>query len=388
VWQDLNQALIHRNISLIGNILDSNPGLEHSIINYFTKNISESDLKRGLSIARKYGYTPDIPLNLSPLIPQYHLKSTTIILVFSFVQIALLIFILLVLFSRLYKQMNTLCLGAEKIMNGSFDIKLPEDGEGILPNLGFQFNQMSNRLKHTLDALKSEKVMLKNIISDISHQLKTPLSSLYVFNELLLDGATEQEDVRNEFLIKSKVQLERMEWLIQALLKISRLEAGVIQFNRKYEDLCFMINNIVNSLEFKWKEKNHSIQIIKNLAEEGKDFVYLSYDPEWLGEAVENIIKNAIEYTPVGGKIDIIVEEKESLVTLIIKDSGIGIPQEDLPYIFNRFYQGRNSKKGTGIGLSLSRLIVEKHGGVINVSSRKNQGTTFTITFPKSLLRT
>lgn len=380
-WSNLNRELIDRNISLIGRIVNDHPELEETVIAAFTRDMEEEELKVGLNLAERYGYTSDFPINASPVINNSFIKSIYGNIFIILVGLIIVLLLLYKIFNQIFESMNGISLGAENIMRGNFDIKFPEEGEGELPKLGFQFNQMSKRLQLTMEALNEEKSMLKDMISNISHQLKTPLASLRMFNELLLDGAAEDKDVRQEFLEKSMTQLERMEWLIHTLLKISRLEVGVIEFNKDTNDLPKTIRQVVDSLEVRCKEK----RLVVCINEEAGP-VYLLHDSKWIGEALGNIIKNAIDYTPEHGKIDICICKNSSTAGIIIKDTGIGIPQDELPYIFKRFYQGKMSrgisKKGSGIGLALAKLIIERHGGLINVSSKVNEGTTFSITFP------
>lgn len=382
IWRQLNKEIINRNIAVIGNVVRYNPELEDMIIGSFTQEIDNVYIKEGIQIAQKYGYTPKINLNISPTINKFYIKS---IIVSSLILIGVLIVLLTFVyftFKQFYGNVHHLSIGAEKIMEGNFKLKFPEENEGEISKLGFQFNQMSKRLQFTLEELRNEKDFLKNMISDISHQLKTPLTSLRMFNELLIEGAVEEPEVREEFLQKSFVQLDRMEWLIHTLLKMARLETGVIELNMEDKDIAKTIRDEIKSLKIRFNNKKQKV-IMKNLDEA----VYFPHDSRWIGEALRNIIKNSIDYTPEGGEISILMEETETLIRIEIEDTGMGISKEDIPLIFQRFYQGRNSKKvtkiGTGIGLSITKVIVEKHNGNIEVCSLEDKGTKFTIVFPK-----
>ncbi|MCX7749521.1 MAG: HAMP domain-containing histidine kinase [Clostridia bacterium] len=382
VWNGFNKEMIDRNVAVIGNMVSSHPELEKEIVSAFTREMRENDFKKGADIAKQYGYTGDLPFSITPLMKgAYNREMIGILLAFG-LQPAFILLIIHTAFLIIYRRLRELSLGAEKIMRGNFSIRFPEGGEGELPKIGFHFNQMAKRLQMTLEELKTEKLLLKNMLSDISHQLKTPLASLKMFNELLLDERKSEPGIQKEFLQKSMSQIERMEWLIYTLLKLSRLEAGVIEFNKTKDDIGNTLRDVLNSLEIKRQEKYQKVELdlVKS--------TYLLHDKKWLGEAFQNIIKNAMDYTPSGGAILIGLEEQESTLSVTVRDTGVGIPKEEIPNVFKRFYRGERTKgmtaKGSGIGLALAKLIIEKHEGFIDVQSEVGQGTIFTITFPKS----
>ncbi|MCC5427797.1 sensor histidine kinase, partial [Clostridium botulinum] len=220
-----------------------------------------------------------------------------------------------------------------------------------------------------------------NIISDISHQLKTPLSSLIMFNELMKDENMPIEDRKN-FLKLSDEQLRRMEWLIINLLKIGRLEAGVVEFRRENNPLYVTVNKALAGLSEKAKEKSQ--QVIVDIDED----VYFKHDMDWTAEAISNIIKNSIEHTDNYGQIKINCEETPISLTISIKDNGEGIPEKLQNKIFERFYKGENSvnPSSIGIGLSLTKSIIESQNGSIIVESEEGKGTEFIITFLKTVI--
>ncbi|MBU5485566.1 sensor histidine kinase [Clostridium sp. MSJ-11] len=383
-FKKFNAETIKINISTIGSILEKSPELESTIMQSFSLGFNEDNYKRGIEFTKKYGYIDSLPISSTSSLNNFY---KTIKFNFFILTLTLSIAILLLLlntFNKLHHSIKEFSLGTDKIMDGSFDLRLPYNDESQLAMLAFNFNQMSKRLELTLNSLKKEKNHLKDMISNISHQFKTPLSSLLAFNELLLDGAMDDKEICLEFLNRSNVQLKRMEWLIQSLLKISRLEAEVIHINKNFEDIYFTLIGTVNSFKMKFIEKNQVIKLdlIPNMS--------LPHDKEWLGEAIGNIVNNAIEYTPNGKEISIFMEETETLVRIVIKDSGVGISEDELPLIFDKFFRGassRNSfKNSSGIGLALSKLVIEKHGAFIQVDSNLNEGTSFTLTFPKVAL--
>jgi len=380
-YAGLNRKIIIKNLSYIGKTVSKNPELESDIMESILNNADDRYIELGKSIAAKYGYKPNTKLNIIPIIYDYYNINIAYDIIFFIATIVALYIVLYKNFKILYDKLSYLCISTEKIVDGNFKVKLFKEKEGELSKLNFEFNRMSKCLQLTLEELREEKKLLKNMISDISHQLKTPLTSLKMFNELLLDGADEQPEIRREFLGKSLVQIDRMEWLIHTLLKMARLETGIIELNKEESDLCKSIKEEIMSLNMKIKMKN--IQLITNGLDKS---LYLKFDKKWMGEAIRNVINNAIVYTPNYGTIIISIENKEGIIKIIIEDTGIGISKEDLPHIFSRFYQGKNSKtmsqNGSGIGLSLTKLIIEKHNGFIEVNSSLGEGSTFKFILP------
>jgi signal transduction histidine kinase len=380
-WNSLNKKLIYQNIGTIGTLISRYPELKKDIISAYTKEASSSEIERGISEAQKYGYNADLPLKSNDVLNSYSKGNFSSLCLFAIFYFFITMFVVIINFKKIFRRLDYIALASEKIVEGDFTVGIHEEGEGTLSKLGHQFNQMSNRLQFTLDELKSEKLYLKDTISDISHQLKTPLTALKMLNDLLIEGAVEKKEKRDEFLQRSKVQLERMEWLILNLLKLARIEAGTIEFKNENTSLISTAQEAVSELSVNWKEKKQRIDIIIDNQD-----VVIFHDRQWLKEAFSNIIKNSIEHTGEGGTISIKLVETPVMVRINIQDNGEGILRDDLPYIFKRFYRGKNSiyGKGTGIGLALAKSIIENQNGIITVKSSLNEGTTFSITFLKN----
>ena len=221
-----------------------------------------------------------------------------------------------------------------------------------------------------------EKEFLKNTISDISHQLKTPLAALNIYNGLLQDEDIEVSSVK-EFADLSEQELDRIETLVQSLLKITRLDAGDIVLERTVENVADMMQD--TELHFAYRARQEKKEIILT----GSDQLSLFCDRDWLSEAIDNIVKNAFDHTKSGATICITWKELPSGVQIVIKDNGCGIHPEDIHHIFKRFYRSRFSKdkQGIGLGLSLTKAIVEAHNGTIEVDSELGIGTIFTMNF-------
>ena len=238
---------------------------------------------------------------------------------------------------------------------------------------------MGERLEGALSDLKAEKVNLKNIINDISHQLKTPLSALITYNDILKNHNNMDSETRTKFIDSTSDQLDRMDWLITTLLKYARIESNAINYNKSLHSLKDTINYCMQPLKVKADEMKQNI--ILDFKGEGLYF----HDEKWIGEAFSNIIKNSIEHTALGGSIKVCLEETPLSVTVTISDNGEGIEKKELKNIFKRFYKGKNSlnPKSIGIGLSLTKKIIEAHNGSIVAESEVLVGTTFYITFLK-----
>jgi signal transduction histidine kinase len=378
----LSRELAKNNHSIAGAFISRHPELEGEIIGYFTKGLSFEDQILGEVTLKKYGYDENIPVSVVPIISSFQnsfRRSSSSVLLTAFT----IIFSIIILdYKSILKKIRDISRAAERIVEGDFSYKLPDDREGEFAILGHQFNEMSSRVQRGIELLKKDKIFLKDILSDISHQLKTPLSSLIAFNDLILDGNIYDEEIKKDFLQKSRNQLNRMEWLIINLLKIARLEAGAINFEKKKCSLLLPIERALESLKVKYEEKKQHI-----IVKEKNNNVLIYQDENWMTEAYTNIVKNCIEHTPEEGEIYIELSETSLFVRVSIKDNGEGISQEDLPHVFQRFYKGKNSLKSdsVGIGLALSKSIIENQQGSITVKSKPGLGTEFEIIFLKNI---
>lgn len=369
----VNKNILDQNIALVGNIVKDYPELKDNLIPYITKGATKEDIVLGEQILNTYGYNVNLNKASQPIIKGIYPDFIIIIFVFILLFLLPLILIIKKEYEKIYGKVQDVYKASEKVVEGDFSSYLKEEGEGEFNILNHQFNQMSNRLENTLDSLNKEKIFLKNTISDISHQLKTPLSSLIVFNDILLESKDMDLDTRLDFLEKSRVQLERIEWLIINLLKLARIEAGAIEFKKEKVLLSEVVEVALETLSFKLKNQQININ-----GEQNSSFLG---DREWTTEALINIIKNSIEHGK--GKIDIILEETPLFSNIIIKDNGEGIEVSHIPHIFERFYKVNSEVKpqSIGIGLNLAKLIIESQGGTISVKSKKYHGTEIIVTF-------
>lgn len=279
-------------------------------------------------------------------------------------------------FRRQNKIMEYAVSQIDAYLAGDVNTRIDCDNEGELYRLFHSVNSLAAILNAHASNELWEKEFLKNTISDISHQLKTPLAALNIYNGLLLDEAEELPSVK-EFAALSEQELDRIETLVQNLLKITKLDARSIVLEKAMENVVDMLRDI--ELHFAYRARQEQKKIVLS----GSDDVSLICDRDWLTEAIDNIVKNALDHTGKGDTVYIEWQALLSAVQITVKDNGCGIHPEDLHHIFKRFYRSRFSKdkQGIGLGLSLSKAIIEAHSGTIEVDSELGKGTTFTMVF-------
>ncbi len=279
-------------------------------------------------------------------------------------------------FYRQDKMLETAVFSIEAFLSGDTDARVDCDREGELYKLFHAVNTLAAVLNaHAANEMR-EKAFLKNTISDISHQLKTPLAALNIYNGLLQEEPEDPETVK-KLTALSEQELDRIEMLVQNLLKITKLDANAIAFEKTSEPVADMMKDV--KLHFAYRAEREEKKIVLS----GDERILLLCDRDWLMEAIGNIVKNALDHTKSGDSIFIGWKRTASIVQIKIKDNGSGIHPEDLPHIFKRFYRSRFSGdiQGIGLGLPLAKAIIEAHDGAIEVDSELGKGTTFLIDF-------
>ena len=274
---------------------------------------------------------------------------------------------------RLYRKSENII---KDYIDGNYTVHLPQSNEGTVYQLLASVDQLATMLQAKNDTEQKTKEFLKNTISDISHQLKTPLSALMMYQEIIENEPDNPETVK-EFSFKTGTALKRIEQLIQSMLKITRLDAGSISFEKSNYSIPNILSHAISELTTRANHEKKEIVI-------NGDWDQMLYcDIEWTGEAVGNIVKNALDHTDAGGKITISWERTPAMIRIFITDNGHGIAQEDIHHIFKRFYRSKNTSgsQGIGLGLPLAKAIVEGQGGILSVQSERLQGTTFTLSF-------
>lgn len=261
-------------------------------------------------------------------------------------------------------------------IGGNREVRIQCDEEGELYRLFHEVNSLAAILNAHAENEEKAKIFMKDTISDISHQLKTPLAALNIYNGIL-QGEAEKLPAVREFTDLSEQELDRIETLVQNLLKITKLDAGTIVIEKNLENVSEMMEDIGKHFAYLAEQEG------KKLLLSGDETVSMQCDRTWLSEAVSNIVKNAFDHTEKGDVVSVEWRQTASLVQIVVKDTGSGIHPEDLNHIFKRFYRSRFSKdtQGIGLGLPLAKAVVEAHSGTIEVESRLGEGTVFTMDF-------
>lgn len=244
--------------------------------------------------------------------------------------------------------------------------------EGELSALAHKARRIQEKLNLEVQSAREEKEEVKSLISNMSHQLKTPLSNVLMYQEIL-ERPNLEEERREVFWKKLRVQSEKIDWILRSLFKMVRLETGAIQFQAGRHPIKETVSRALSTVYEKAQSKEIEITV-----QEFED-VMLYHNPEWTAEVFINLLENGVKYTPFGGRITICLVPYELYSEIQIKDTGMGIPKKDLPYIFKRFYRSAEAEwmEGTGIGLYLSRMILEMEKGYITVDSEEGKGSSF-----------
>lgn len=358
----------------IGYLSNKYPEMTTDIVNSSLKINNEDDKEQGLKILKDYGYDAELDVKY---LENLHkpIKYMTLNIIGVFLVILAAQFLLVYIYHKnVYKNINKITLASKEILSQNYDVEIMQYEEGEFSRLAHGFNEMRDVIKNQMGEIKKEKEFLVNLTSDISHQLKTPLASIVIFNDILLNE-TDKNDSKYKFLSKSKIQIARMDWLIKSILKLSRLDAKVINFQIKNNNLSLILQEAISDLDTIAIKNNVKVNFCN------KEDVMLNCDKEWIKEAFINIIKNGIEHSK-NGEVNISIQDNELLTKVNIQDSGEGIKEEDIPKIFTRFHRG-NKTDSVGIGLSLSKSIIEAQKGYMEVKSKYGEGSLFKIIFIK-----
>ena len=289
----------------------------------------------------------------------------------------LLLDILFLMFvRRQYRQLSALADYLKRVNDGEYALELPDNEEGELSILKSEIYKVTVSLNERSEQLKRDKLQLADALSDISHQFKTPLTSMSVMTELLEDSNLD-ESRRNEFTAQLQLQLKRLTWLTNALLTISRLDAESVSFRSTPVPLSRLIEKAFYPIRISMELKEQTVSV-----QAGKGT--LSCDENWTAEALTNILKNCTEHTPVGGEIHVFASSNVLFTEIKVRDSGPGIDKADLPYLFDRFYKGKSSADNSvGIGLAMAKSIVQAQGGTLGAKNALEGGAEFILRFPK-----
>ena len=302
---------------------------------------------------------------------------------YLFIDLSILFIIIITLYvyfvinkSKRTKKINKIIELISKINKRNFDIDIEDYTEDELSILKQEVYKTSLMLRSEADNSLKDKLNLKDSLSDISHQLKTPLTSITIMIDNILDNEEMDSKTRRKFLINIKREIININFLVQNLLKLSKFDANVIKFNKDEVLIKDIVDEAIKKVSALSELKGVSIKV------SGDNGSTIKCDFMWEVEALSNIIKNSIEHIEKDGFVEVNYTKNKVYSRILIRDNGVGINSEDLPYIFDRFYKGKNtSKDSVGIGLALSKSIIEKDNGSISVKSTPNIGTIFTIKY-------
>ena len=372
---------------LIGVIKENYPEIsDEEIISMLNGKDNNTYLEIGKELAQKYGITE----NDSAIVKLEETQSNTIIYSSAVIGILILAIIVIWLVNRMIqkRKIDGITKYIREINNRNYELKIKENAEDELSNLRNELYKITLMLKEEAESSKKDKKFLAKSLSDISHQIKTPLTSISIMLDEIKDNENMDEETKQRFIFEISRQVEQISFLTIALLKLSKLDSGTVEFEKSKYKLDELVQNAIKNLEIPLEVKNIQVETNFEKVNENKEEINnevateIIGDYRWTLEAVTNIIKNCIEHSKEHTKLYIQIRVTNVYTELIIRDEGEGIDEKDLKHIFERFYKGKNSSENSfGIGLALSKTILEKQNASISCSSTLHKGTTFKIYF-------
>jgi signal transduction histidine kinase len=268
-----------------------------------------------------------------------------------------------------------------RIAQGDLDERSPRFGIVEVDDLAQAFNLMADQLSESVRMLQADRDRLREFVADVSHELRTPIAALRTFTELQRDGGVDEEE-RAEFLERSTEQISRLEWMSTNLLDLSRIDSGIFPLDMRGGDLRDPVRSVVEAQAEVAEQRGVSL-----VSQVPTNPVMLRFDRERVVQLLTNLVGNALKFTQRGGEVVVSLAEATDAAVLEVRDSGPGIPEAELPLVFDRFFRGTNvgeaRASGSGLGLAIVRSIVEMHGGTISVASVVGEGSTFTVSLPR-----
>lgn len=375
----LKQDWLDREAAMLGNLSEVNPELAEIWISQLTEVEAPSpeSVAAGRKLLENSGLkAAALETSWLPIVGHYQTRTFWVLFGATVTFLTCLAVLLFRENRRQFGEIRSLAISLEDTVkhNRPMAYRIYDEGDiGLLAN-GAQ--ELTIRLRETIEQLHRDKSFLKDTIADISHQLKTPLASLMIYIDLLQEGQADAVHSA-EFLRTCRQELDRMEWLTLSLLKLARLEADALELNLRNDRLAETVNRAVQSIAGYAENKGVSITV-----EESDVGFVLPHDSHWLMEAIANLIKNAVEHSPAGSAVAIGWEITPAFVRMHVKDQGRGIEPRHLPHIFQKFYRSSSEGSGVGLGLPLAKSIVEKHGGLLSAAANPAGGTIFYLSLP------
>ena len=371
------QKIVNESIAeIVGKIKEEYPNVkEEEIIKILNK--SNEEKSEGQKVLQKYG----INIKENPAIEAMENQEQEIMII-NVVSIGVSVILLLIIVNIYYhsrnKKIQEIIKYIEAINNKNYDLKIAENTEDDLSNFRNELYKIAIMLKEQASQSINDKKALQTSLEDISHQLKTPLTSISIMLDNIRENPNMDEHTRQEFIYEISRQINWINWLVISLLKLSKLDSNTAVFVQKEIKVEDLINNVVKNLAIPIDIKQQNVIV------NGSSDVMFVGDYNWQLEALTNIVKNCIEHTVENKNIYINWEENNFYTKIVIKDEGVGIDKKDVKHIFERFYKGKNSSENSvGIGLALAKSIIEKDNGYIICVSELGRGTTFEIKYMK-----
>ncbi len=255
-------------------------------------------------------------------------------------------------------------------------------GSSEIAELAIQFNTMADRVEESVEVIRRDRDRDRDFLADVSHELRTPIAALRTFNDLLKEHAGDDPEARAEFLESSGQQIDRLDWLAQNLLELSKLDSGLVLLDLRPDDIRAAVETAAEQTA--GAARKRGVQLDVRLPDVP---LRIRHDPQRIGQVVANLVGNAVKFTPRGGNVTIDLEPSVEGARIVVADTGVGIDPAELPHIFERFYRGSRANEargsGSGLGLAIVRSIVDMHGGSIVVESRVGEGARFTVELPR-----
>lgn len=370
---DFQKTMVEHDYGTAGYLVN-HPGT--NVAAAFTKDKTDADLEAGRHILKEAGCHENTDPRMVPAVAAYQKRTAVMLgcMLFSvFAGIFLTVWIYIRRQRKVLAKADTVIT---RFLSGDTGQRIDSEETGDWYSLFHRINELAAILSAQAEHEKQTRVFLQDMISDVSHQLKTPLAALKMYDEIMAQEGTDRETI-HAFSQKSLREIRRVEDVVYTLLKIARLDAGTVRMEKAEENMEMLLKDVTERFE------TLAAQEAKEIVLSGSSGVSLYCDALWMSEALGNVVKNALEHTGRGGKVVISWERTPLLTNIIVEDNGTGIHQEDIHNIFKRFYRSHISQDthGIGLGLPLAKSIVEAHQGTISVTSRVGQGSRFVLSF-------
>ena len=370
---DFQKTMVEHDYGTAGYLVN-HPGT--NVAAAFTKDKTDADLEAGRQILKEAGCHENTDPRMVPAVAAYQKRTAVMLgcMLFSvFAGIFLTVWIYIRRQRKVLAKADTVIT---RFLSGDTGQRIDSEETGDWYSLFHRINELAAILSAQAEYEKQTREFLQDMISDVSHQLKTPLAALKMYDEIMAQEGTDRETIL-AFSQKSLREIRRVEDVVYTLLKIARLDAGTVRMEKAEENMEMLLKDVTERFE------TLAAQEAKEIVLSGNSDVSLYCDALWMSEALGNVVKNALEHTGRGGKVVISWERTPLLTNIVVEDNGTGIHQEDIHNIFKRFYRSRFSQDthGIGLGLPLAKSIVEAHQGTISVTSRVGRGSRFVLSF-------